>query len=858
MSTDDFQFGRLLSEGWRIQDSSEVSGAPEQVSESGFDVRSWYPTSVPSTVLATLVQNDVYKNPYFGMNLKEIPTEPFERPWWHRTEFQLSQSEAGQTVLLEFDGINYSANVWLNGRRIASSAEARGAFRRFQFDVSRSTRQGDNVLALEVSPPGPGDFSTGFVDWNPPAPDRNIGIFRSVRLRFCEGVSIETPFVRSRLRSLSEAVLVVSAELANHTDRTISGVLDGEIESISLSRPVELPPRGRRKIEFEEIEVKAPRLWWPNGLGVANLYDLNFRFKIDDVAGDAAHVKFGIREVADYTNKAGHKGFKINGRKVLIKGAGWTDDLLLADTPETIDAQLRYVKHMNLNGIRLEGIWGKDQTLYDLCDKYGILMMVGWSCHWEHEQYLGESVNGRYGGATSAEDIELIGKSWRDQVLWLRNHPSIYVWAVASDKVPAPELERSYIETFKECDPSRPYLASTGGVGSEQGIIGNDVVVSDVSGDTGVKMLGPYAYTPPVYWYTDTTRGGAYGFNTETCPGAVVPPLESIKRMIPEDHLWPIDEYWEFHCALNEFNTLDRYREALSRRYGQTDNVEQFAMKAQVLNYELMRPMFEAFRANKENATGIVQWMLNGAWPKMYWQLYDKFLMPTGAFYGAKKACEPLHLLYNYGDRSVYAVNDRLAAFRGLQTTIRVLDANSTEVLNQTLSVNMEPDSATRIFELPEFEGITSTWFLDLRLHRQKVNFYWLSTKPDVLDYQAKVEPWPYYTPSKEFADFTLLNSLPTARVDVEHDCKKVGARKKLTARLTNTGRSIAFFLELKVLSARTHRTVLPVFWEDNYISLLPGECREISAVFPDTGEEIAFAIDGWNLPESSFTQRDA
>lgn len=853
MSRDDFQFGRLLSEGWRIQDSSEVSGAPEQISESGFDVGSWYPASVPSTVLAALVENGVYQDPYFGMNLKDIPTDPFERPWWYRTEFQLSEREADRTVLLEFDGINHSANIWLNGRRIASSAEARGAFRRFQFDVSQFIRKGANVLAVEVLPPRPGDFSTGFVDWNPPAPDGNTGIFRSVRLRFCRGVSIEDPFVQAKLRSLSKAVPVVSAELANHTDRTISGVLEGAIESICLDRPVVIEPGGRRKIEFTDIEIKNPRLWWPNNLGVPNLYDLHLRFTANNAACDVAHVRFGIRQVEGYTNEQGHKGFKINGRKVLIKGAGWTDDLLLADTPETIDAQLRYVKHMNLNSIRLEGIWGKDHTLYDLCDRYGILMMVGWSCHWEHEQYLGESVNGRYGGITSAEDIELIGKSWRDQVIWLRNHPSIYVWAVASDKVPAPELERSYIETFKECDPSRPYLASTGGVGSEQGIIGNDVVVSDVSGDTGVKMLGPYAYTPPVYWYTDTIRGGAYGFNTETCPGAAVPPLESIKRMIPEDHLWPIDEYWEFHCALNAFSTLDRYREALSRRYGQADNVEQFARKAQVLNYELMRPMFEAFRANKQNATGVVQWMLNAAWPKMYWQLYDKFLMPTGAFYGAKKACEPLHLLYNYGDHSVHAINDRMATFRGLRATIRVLDVDSREVLSETLSVNLEPDSATRIFELPELESITPTYFLDLRLHRQKVNFYWLSTKPDVLDYQAKVKPWPYYTPSKEFADFTLLNSLPIARVDVEHSCKKTGVQKKLTARLTNVDRSIAFFIELKVLSEKTRRTILPVFWEDNYISLLPGESREVSAVFPDTGEEVVFAIDGWNLAESSF-----
>ncbi len=848
MNLYDSRYVKPLCNGWMIRASSEVGQIPGEISRTGFDVKSWHSTSVPSTVLAALVDNGVYENPFFGMNLKKISSEPFEEPWWYRTQFRLSDSDVEKTVLLEFDGINYSANIWLNGRQVAGSNQARGAFRRFQFDISQLVCRGNNVLAVEVIGPEPGDFSTGFVDWNPPAPDRNMGLFRGVRLRFCEGVSIENPLLETRLDELDEATLAVSADLVNHTDRNISGILEGEIESISFSRTVEIEPGERKRIELDDVKVANPRLWWPNGMGIPNLYELQLRFAIDDRTSDAAGVSFGIRSVEDYTNEAGHKGFKINGRKVLIKAAGWTDDLLLADTAETIDAQLKYVRHINLNSIRLEGIWGKDHTLYDLCDQYGILMMVGWSCHWEHEEYLGKPVDDRYGGVTSAEDMELISKSWRDQVLWLRNHPSIYVWAVASDKVPAPELERRYIETFEKYDSSRPYLASTGGVGSEQGIIGDDIVVSEVSGPTGVKMLGPYAYTPPIYWYTDTNRGGAYGFNTETGPGAAVPPLESIKKMIPEDHLWPIDKFWEFHCGLNEFAKLDRYQQAINRRYGKPDNVEEFARKAQVLNYELMRPMFEALRANKGNATGIVQWMLNSAWPKMYWQLYDKFLMPNGAFYAARKACEPLHLLYNYGDRGVYVVNDLPSAFSDLNATIRVLDADSTEVFTETVDVNAKADSSAKVLDIPRFDGISTTYFLDLRLGDQKANFYWLSTKPDVLDYETKVEPWAYYTPSKEFADFTALNSLPAASVDVEYDCETTGAEGKVSARLTNVSERIAFFVELKVLSEQTCETILPVFWEDNYISLLPGEARTIEALFKATDHKTVLAIDGWNL----------
>ena len=857
MNKNDSQYDRLLSDGWMIQSSSKVSRMPELISRPGFDTCRWYSAGIPSTVLAALVENGVYKNPYFGMNLSEIPNEPFEKPWWYRTEFQLSPQEASGMVLLEFDGINYSANIWLNGNRIAASSEIKGAFRRFQFDISKFISKGANALALEVSPPKPGDFSTGFVDWNPPPPDRNMGIFRTVRLRCCRDVSIEQPFVQTRLNlnTFDEATLTVTAELANHRQWSISGILEGEIESLSFSKAIDIEPQGQKTVKFPNLKIENPRIWWPYQLGQPNLYDLNLKFTAGEVC-DVSHVRFGIREIEDYTNEGGHRGFKVNGKKVLIKGAGWTDDLLLADTPQTIDAQLRYIRHMNLNCIRLEGIWSKDQTLYDLCDQYGILMMVGWSCHWEHEQYLGKPVDDRYGGVTSPEDIELISQSWQDQVIWLRNHPSIFVWAIASDKVPKPELERRYIGTFQKYDPTRPYLASTGGVGSEQQIIGQDPVVSDISGPSGVKMLGPYAYTPPIYWYTDKTLGGAYGFNTETSPGAVVPPLESIKKMIPEERLWPVNELWEYHCGLNEFSTLDRYRQAIKRRYSEPTSVKEFVLKAQVLNYELMRPMFEAFRANKGTATGIIHWMLNAAWPKMYWQLYDKFLMPTGAFYAARKACEPLHLLYNYGNRSIYIANDHLTAFRNLKATIRVLNINSTEVFNRTFGIDAEPESSAKIFELPEIKNISITYFLDLRLNNDKGieicnNFYWLSTKPDVLDYNTRVKPWPYYTPSKEFADLTALNSLLPAKICFEYNIELIGEQKKTTATLQNVSNLIAFFAELKLLDKKSGKTILPIFWEDNYISLLPGEKRTIEAIFPATKDQAVLTINGWNLENS-------
>ena len=845
-----------------IRAGGEVRGSGAEISQAGFQASGWLATSVPATVLAVLVDNGRCADPYFGTNLREIAPEPFQQAWWYRTEFSLSAEEAAGTVLLEFDGINYAADIWVNGRQIATAAEARGAFRRFQYDISAAVAAGDNAVAVRVVPPRPGDFSTGFVDWNPAPPDRNMGLFRPVRLRFCKGVSVEHPFVRTRLNvaTLAEASLTVTADLVNHSDARVSGVLDGRIEEICFAQPVELGPRERKTVvfaadEYPQLQVMNPRLWWPHEWGDPELYDLELQFVADAQVCDVAAIRFGIRDVADYWTDEGHRGFKINGKKVLIKGAGWTDDLLLADTAEKIDAQLRYVRHMHLNCIRCEGIWGNDQTLYDLCDEYGILVMAGWSCHWEHEQYLGKPVDERYGGVVAPEDIEVVSRSWEDQLLWLRHHPSIFVWAVASDKVPAPDLERRYVDIFQRRDPTRPYLASTGGVGSEQKIIGSEEIVSDVSGDSGVKMLGPYDYTPPVYWYTDTKRGGAYGFNTETCPGAVIPTRESVERMIPADHRWPVDECWDFHCGLNEFDNLDRYQEAILRRYGEADGFDEFIHRAQLLNYELMRPMFEAFRVNRGRATGVVQWMLNAAWPKMYWQLYDWYLMPTGAFYAARKACQSPQLVYNYGDNAIYFVNDRLVKRAGLKADIRIYDIASRLFLATHFAVDAGGEAAQKIFTLPPFENISTTSFLSLRLSDRESrvvadNFYWLSTVPDELDYDAKVEPWEYYTPSKRYADFRMLNAMPPAEMAVACEAELQGEKGTIAVTLTNRSEKIAFFVELTLLDDTTGTPVVPIFWQDNYVSLLPNEERVLTVSFDPAVAKGALRLRGWNVEE--------
>jgi exo-1,4-beta-D-glucosaminidase len=881
-----FEMAVTLEDLWYVQSSAKVKGTGEEISQPGFKIESWYPAVVPSTVLGTLVENNVYRDIFVGKNLQDVPTAPFEVSWWYRKDFIVPLGPGLTRTRLEFDGINYRANIWLNGKKIAGADRVYGAYRRFTIDVTADVKKTEkNVLAVEVIPPKKGEPTIGWVDWNPAPPDNAMGLFREVRVRATGDVSIENPFVVTKLdlQGFKEARLTLSAELVNHADTDVAGRVDGRIEGVTFSREVTLLPHETKKIEFTpETEPKLvlsnPRVWWTHDLGRPELYSLGLSFTIkspkpapeaaeetppakpDEKAeekpksrrgksfpglprvlpSDMRSVRFGIREVADYRTDDGFRGFKLNGRKILVRGGGWADDLLLDVKPKKLRAEVLYARHMNLNALRLEGFWGTSQALYDLCDENGILIMVGWSCHWEWTNYLGQPADEPYGGISTPELIDLVAESWKDQVLWLRNHPAIFVWAEASDMIPHPDLERRYIEIMKEIDPTRPTLVST------------KDKTSGITGPSGVKMRGPYDYVPPVYWYVDKENGGAFGFNTETGPGPQVPPLESLRKMLPEDKLWPINDDWYFHCCRGMFKTLDRYNEAMDKRLGPPKDLEDYLRKAQFLNYEAMRAMFEAFVANKYKATGVIQWMYNSAWPKLWWQLYDYYLQPNGAFYGARKAGEPVHLLYNYGDREVVAVNSSSTPVSKLKATIRVLDFDLKEIIAKTVEFGLLADEVKTIDVLQPAAGLTPTYFLDLRIFAEKnrlvdANFYCLSAKPETLD-EPKTT-W-YVTPIKDFADLTALNDLKTVTLKVKDKASKDGPRTRISVEIENPSPDLALMVEIRVVRDVSGEVVLPIYLDDNYITLLPKETRKISGVFLTEdlgGEKPLVKVRGWN-----------
>ncbi len=845
-----FAYDIPLKDGWFIRQATDVEADGSEVSSPGLELAGWNPTPVPATVLAALRANGEYPDVFVGTNLESVPRERFAGSWWYRTEFDLPDESKISSVRLGFDGINYRADIWLNGHRIASRAQVFGSFRTFEFDVTPTVKPGRNVLAVEVFPPQPGDFTFGFVDWNPRPPDQNMGIWRPVTLRLSGPVSLARPFVTStvNLETLEEADLTITVEAVNQTDQAVSGRLEATIEDLVLQQGLTLTPGETRIVvfdprQFPELRIQNPRLWWPHNLGRVNLYELTLRFRAGKLISDEEKVTFGIREVADYRNEEGHRGFMVNGQKVLVRGGGWVDDLFMVEDPRVLEAKVKYTRHMDLNTIRLEGFWGSGPALYDLCDRYGILLMAGWSCQWEWENYLGKPVD-EFGGVMTAEDMDLVARSFQGQLILWRNHPSVFVWALGSDKLPRPELERRYMQILEDHDPSRPALMSTKGLRSE------------ISGETGVKMNGPYDYVPPIYWFEDTKNGGAFGFNTETGPGPQPPPLESLKRMLPADHLWPIDEVWDYHCARGEFNTLGRYLEALNKRYGKVKDLEDFVRKSQVANYEAMRAMFEAFAAHRPVSTGVIQWMLNAAWPKLYWQLYDYYLLPNGAFYGAKTASRPVHILYHPKNDGIYVVNDRLSPLGGWKAQVRLLDFHSKEVFREDQEVDLGENTVAQIGRVPRVDGITPVYFLDLKLVDNAgglidENFYWLSTKKDVMDYPAT--EW-FVTPIKEFADLTALDRLPLVPLKVHSAFEQAGAERAVRVTLENPTDTIAFFVNLDVIGRESGHTIAPIYWDNNCVSLLPGERKTISGVFSSQdlgGEEPALAVSGWNIKQA-------
>jgi exo-1,4-beta-D-glucosaminidase len=892
-----------LREGWQIESSCKVKDGGGAISSAAYKPAGWLRATVPTTVLAAQVAAGMFKNPYFGMNLRNIPganypinkmfaeqpmpeDSPYACSWWYRTEFRIPARPGEKQIWLHFGGISYRANIWLNGKKIADAADAAGMWREFEFNVTKNVASGTNTLAVEVFAQKEDDLGITFVDWNPMPPDKDMGLWRPVYITTSGPVAVRHGFVSSELSpDLQTAKLTATAELTNSTDVSVTGTATFMIEparndlaTVSRSAESHKPPlvvsvpvtleAGEHKTvvadasQFPQLNLKDARLWWPYGMGPQHSYDATFKFnpnRIGDAAcngcpeSDSEFVKLAIRSVTSELTPEGYRLLRVNGRPFLVRGGGWSSDMMLRQSPERLDAEFHYVRDMNLNTIRLEGKLETDE-FFEKADQMGIMVMAGWCCcdHWEHWDKW------------KPEDYDIAAASLGDQIRRLRNHPSVLVWLNGSDNPPPPQVETRYLEVLKQYGWPNPVISSA------------TARPTTVSGSSGVKMTGPYDFVPPNYWLLDKAKhGGAYGFNTETSPGPAIPTVQSIKKILPTEHLWPVDDWWNYHAGLGRFAQMDIYNQGLAERYGAPTSLEDYVIKSQAAAYDGQRAMFEAFTRNRYRsaatsgeekgggsstalaggpATGVIQWMLNNAWPSMIWHLYDYFLEPAGGYFGTKKANEPLHIMYSYDDGTVVLSNvlnaDGQRDYKGLRVRARVLNFDMKEMFAREVAVDAPPDSVQNLFAIPEIADVSATYFIDLRVldaagTTLSRNFYWLSSKPDVLDWEKSKG---HYTPQQQFADMTQLNSLP--KVALKLSSRPVrNAAGEIEVTVQNPSPNLAFMVRLRATDGRGGDEILPVLWEDNYFSLLPGESRHVVATFAHVaGKSPMVQVEGWNV----------
>lgn len=842
----------LLKDGWEMQSSTKLTGPDgAALSQPTYTPANWYKVSVPTTVIAGLLANKVYDfDPFYAMNFEKLNDPQLDATWWFRKSFMMPKTEIGKDVVLKLHGVNYKANVWLNGVLIADSNRIMNPFRIIELNVTKYIRAArENVLALEIKRPiNPnhrgGDLAIDYADWIHYPPDYNAGIVNDVEIKTYDRVGIQYPLVTTRfdLPSLSTAHLTVDVLVTNYTDKPQDLTIKGKINTdITLQKDVRLEAGEIANVtftpaEFPQLSIRNPRIWWPWQYGKPELNHLELEAIHEGNVSNSVAENFGIRQISSQLIDDKSRVFIVNGKRIVIRGAAWSPDIFQRRSPRRQEQEIRLYRDMNMNTVRSEGKM-EDDNFYALCDKYGMLVMTGWMCcgAWQYP----ENWDAAKRASAMAADSSVM--------LWLRNKPSLMVWLNGSDMPPRDTtVERDWLNIEAALKWPNPTVSTA------------DASKSKVSGFSGVKMDGPYEWVPPIYWETDTAlnHGGAWSFATEISPGPSIPPYESLIKFIPKDSLWFTTATWKYHCGTMTFGTTDVFNEALQGRYGKATDIKDYIAKAQAQNYEAHRAMMEAYGLRKyHTATGVVQWMGSNPWPGLIWHTYDYYLYPAGTYFGMKKSMEPLHIMYSYPNGEIYITNSLQQKFTGLKADIAVYNLDGTCKFSKQLTTDVEADSIAKCLTLPAVSGGASatTWFLRLQLTDaagavKSINWYWLSTKGDALDW--KKSKW-YTTPQTQYADYSALQTLGKTTLSLTHTSQKQADSTMHAVTITNTGKTVAFQVHIRALKGKSGDDILPVIFSDNYLELAPGESRTIHCSYASKDAEGAipfFVTEGWNL----------
>lgn len=852
---------------WVMKRSAELSVTPEEISRPGFATIGWMPAVVPGTVLNSLVYNKQYPEPYYGINnklsSKLIPdiaqTGRDFYTYWFRTELMIPASFKEKNIWLQVDGINYRAEVWVNGNQVMHLS---GMFRQDQVDIADFAKVGEtNAIAIRVYPvdiPGTnkakpwrargenrngGDGNIGLnttmlmsVGWDftfkDGIRDRNTGIWKSISLYATNKVALRHPFVRSELAkpNYDRANETISVELFNVAMKTVKCVVKGEIvgEGIQFEKSVDLL-RGEDKTitftasDFPQLSISRPRLWWPVHKGKPELYELKLVAYVDGVSGDSVRTRFGIREIrADRNTPDSSKTFYVNGRKIFIRGTNWIPEAMLRTSDERTYAELRYTRQSGVNLLRL---WGggiaESDYFYQLCDELGLLV-------WQEFWLTGDTKH--------PNDKDLYFSNLSATIKRIRNHPSVAFYVASNESTEVSGIR----EVLNNLDGTRPYQMQ-----------------SEVD---GVHDGSPYQQVNPMQHYENTAsaRGSRVdGFNPEYGAPSL-PTVEALREMMDEKDLWPINKaVWDYLDG-DAFHGMTGKFKDLVDNYGTSVSIDEFAKKAQLLNAVNARSVWEVWNANKfgygdRYCSGLLFWYHNSPTRQVCGRMWDWSLEPTSALYYTQQALEPLHAQFDYLKNTVSVSNDYFRSFINYRLTAEVYDLNSKKVFSRSVTLDSIPEDAVlnNLITIDFGQQITPVHFIRLLITDEKglpvtSSFYWRSNNT----YQGKQT-----LTGPASAGFEPLSHMKTSSLRSTVKVRKEGKMHVIDIDMKNTSKQIAFFTQLQLLDG-AQKPVRPSFYTDNFFSLLPGEIKHVSietAAIGDALDSAKLVVKGWNIPSVTY-----
>jgi beta-mannosidase len=844
LSAETFPTPLDIASGWQLQDAAKVTEVGGQISSLGFHPDGWLAASVPGTVLTSLVKDGVYPEPLYGENNRpdKIPDTLCRIQYWYRTVLAIPKNYAGRQIWLNFEGINYAAEVWVNGKEVGG---IKGAFARGIFDVSSVVAPGkEAALAVLISPQphpgiphehtlangmgpnggiaaidGPTFLCTIGWDWIPAIRDRDSGIWQKVFLSATGPVVVKNPLVTTKLPlpELGSADIGIQATLQNVTDKPQQGMLNGNFGDVSFELPVELAANTTKLIALDStnipaLHVKNPKLWWPNGYGPQNLYTLHLSFEMNGTISDSQHVTFGVRQITYSVPDSDNLTLSVNGVRVFCKGGDWGMDEAMKRIPrERLEAEIRMHQIANYTIIRNWVGQSTSEDFYELCDKYGLLL-------WD------EFFQPNPSDGPNPTDIDTYITNVEEKILRFRNHPSIAVWCARNEGFPPKAIDERLRKLMAELEPTRLYQPSS------------------TSGH-GVNSGGPYSSGQPPRSYYDFGEA----FKTEI-GSASIPTLESVHGMMPEKDWETINDDWAEHDLANGASGGPGIRRTIENRYGKIANLADFVRKAQLLNYETFRAIYEGREAKMFHpATGVIIWMSNPAQPSFVWQIYHHDLEPNSSLFAVQEACEPVHVMLNEKTGHLMVINNHPEALTEAKAHVTIYNLDGKIASENEVKATAAPSAATDLGLLTLPDNLSPVYFIKLQLHDAdgkflSDNFYWHAVAEHPDDLQA-------------------LNQLPTVTLDAKVTRHDVGGKCFLAVTLHNPTSQIALMAHLQLRRPHSGKRVLPVYYSNNYVPLTPYESKTITleAAQSDLDEETPLiVVDGWNIGVTSSSSRDA